>query len=106
VQELLTPPKVVIVNLCMSLIAAEVLFLAGIDQTSLNPGCGIIAVFLQYTLLCAFMVRATLSLFSAVENNFIFSGCCVKRSCFTRCLSAFLVAPRSDGPALLSLAME
>jgi uncharacterized membrane protein YtjA (UPF0391 family) len=46
----------VIVHLCISLIAANILFLAGIDKTGSATGCGVIAVFLQYVLLVAFMV--------------------------------------------------
>jgi hypothetical protein len=52
----MTPPKAVIVHLCVALIAALILFLAGIDATSSKTGCGVIAVFLQYFLLVAFMV--------------------------------------------------
>ncbi|KAF5286236.1 hypothetical protein FQR65_LT02248 [Abscondita terminalis] len=42
-------------NLCICLLIAELLFLIGIDQTGNRLGCGIIAVFLHYFFLCAFM---------------------------------------------------
>ncbi|KAF5284109.1 hypothetical protein FQA39_LY17100 [Lamprigera yunnana] len=42
-------------NLCICLLIAELLFLIGIDQTENRLGCGIIAAFLHYFFLCAFV---------------------------------------------------
>ncbi|KAK5639482.1 hypothetical protein RI129_011974 [Pyrocoelia pectoralis] len=42
-------------NLCVCLLIAELLFLVGIDQTENRIGCGIIAAFLHYFFLCAFV---------------------------------------------------
>jgi len=50
-----TNPKTVVFHLCICLIAAQVLFLAGVDKTGNKTGCRVIALFLQYFLLAAFM---------------------------------------------------
>ncbi|XP_065166417.1 latrophilin Cirl isoform X6 [Atheta coriaria] len=42
-------------NLCVCLLIAEVLFLAGIGRTENQIACGVIAAVLQYIFLCAFM---------------------------------------------------
>lgn len=53
--ELQTRAKNVIRHLCLCLILSQLLFLTAIDQTSLHPGCSIIALALQFFLLSAFM---------------------------------------------------
>ena len=55
-QELRTKAKGVIMHLCLCLMVAQVVFLAGVDKTSPRLNCSIIAAVLQYFLLAAFMV--------------------------------------------------
>ena len=45
-------------HVCFGLIVALILFMAGIDSTSNRVGCGIIAVFIELSLLWAIMVSA------------------------------------------------
>jgi hypothetical protein len=42
-------------NLFFNLLLGEVIFLAGIEQTTDRSGCGVVAGLLHYLLLCAFM---------------------------------------------------
>ena len=51
-----TKPKTVVVNLCVCLIVAQVVFLTSIDKTGTQPDCRVVALVMQYFLLAAFMV--------------------------------------------------
>ena len=56
-QQLRTQPKVVLINLCLMLIGAQLAFLVGVDKTSPRVNCQITAALIEYFLLAAFMVR-------------------------------------------------
>jgi hypothetical protein len=55
-QHLRTPAKTVLIHLCCTLIAANLIFLIAIDRTSPTVACQSAALFLQFFLLAAFMV--------------------------------------------------
>lgn len=82
--DLRTVNKVMTMHLCFALIAAQLIFLIGIDRTSNRFGCQFIAALLQYFLLVAFawMIREALALYQSfvivfgVKHRWILTYAC------------------------------
>jgi hypothetical protein len=52
----------IVVNICICLVAAQALFLIGVDKTDPATGCGVFVLFMAYFFLASLMVRFPLGI--------------------------------------------